>query len=156
MHLVQPQGGEDFLLHRTGLGGVGERRVLHARRNALVDALVELDPEPWHRDEEGRSRPSQVLGEGLQAVVEEHPRAVAQGHRLHPFALGAMGQGQVGQHALGPNVRAPPTIEQGWAEDARHPAQGAEAVHHPFRVPGTAGGVDDGRQLVRIALGDFR
>jgi hypothetical protein len=70
-----------------------------ARRHLGLHALLELHPQPRHREEHRRAGALQVGGEGLQALGEEHMHAGGQQAMLDQHALGHVRQRQVAQHA---------------------------------------------------------
>ncbi|MNF70004.1 hypothetical protein D3C84_519030 [compost metagenome] len=148
VHLVQAEGGEDLRLHQLALHRVGEGGGLGGGRNPLVDALVELAPQPRHGEEDGRPRTAQVFAEGVQAEVEEHPAAAEQRYRFHHRPLGGMGKGQIGQQAVAGTGTAAIVVHA--AGHGRGGVHGAEAVHHALGISGTAGGIDDGGQVARL------
>ncbi|MNP14306.1 hypothetical protein D3C76_1066220 [compost metagenome] len=97
MHLVKPKGRENLHLHQLAFHRIGEDGGLSGRIDPFVDALIELAPQPGHGQENRRARSAQVITEGFQAQVEEHPAAAVQRHRFHHRPFGGMGQWQVGQ-----------------------------------------------------------
>ncbi|MNM92849.1 hypothetical protein D3C81_1051980 [compost metagenome] len=159
--LIEAERAEDLRAHRRCLFRVGKGGGLDFRRNPPVDAVVELAPQARHRHEDGRPGASQVLGESLQAFVEEHPAAAVQRNRLDHRALRRVRQRQVGQQAI--RRAAPATLVVHHLGDVRPVEHAAETVHDALGTTGAAGGVDDGGERLarrlhnlgqRLHLGD--
>lgn len=74
--------------------------LLLGRRQLLVDAQVELGPQPRHRKEQRRPDATQVFRKGFEAVGKEYAEAEIQRTRLDRRAFGNVCQRQVGQHPV--------------------------------------------------------
>ncbi len=113
-------------------------------------AVLELDPQPRHREEHGRPGTLQVRGERLEALGEVHAHAGSELAVLDQRALDHVRQRQVRQHA-----RA--AVERDSVQCGLHrPRERLEAVHDALRCAGRAGRVDDRREFFtgthRLAL----
>ncbi|MNN10014.1 hypothetical protein D3C81_1229240 [compost metagenome] len=97
MYLVKPQGRENLQLHQLAFYRIGEDGGLFSGVDSFVDALIELAPQPRHGQEDRWTRATQVVTEGFQPQVEEHPAAAIQRHRFHDSPFGGVGQRQVGK-----------------------------------------------------------
>ena len=115
------------------------------RRHLREHALLELEPQPRHRQEQRRLRALQVLQEGVERLREEQVQAsVDQRRGFGPGALEAVGKRQVGQH---PVLGADALLHHGGGAFAGA-GEGAERDHHALGRAGRTRRVDQHREVV--------
>ena len=128
------------------------------RRHLGEHALLELEPQPRHRDEQRRPRALQVLQEGVERLGEEDVRvAVRPATRPRPRSARSCAPA-AGTTACGSRCLLAQALRVS-ADDALGGARdGAERSHHALGLAGGARGVDQHRQLVgaRAAAGRQR
>ena len=80
--------------------GMRSRRSSFCSGHLGEDALLELQQQPRHGEEDGRAGALQVGEEGIDPFAEEDAIPQVDGGALHAGPLHDMGQRQVGEHAL--------------------------------------------------------
>ncbi len=149
--LIQPQP-----LFQLALDKAGDQRDLEQQFEFLLgQLLVDLDaehgPQPRYRDKYGRAAALDVFNEGVEGFGEGDGGAAKQAAAVDVDPLGDVGQRQVGETAI--LLAQPDRLHQLLAR----PRITFDGQHGPFRLAGTAGGIDQAQQGVRRlhrAVGD--
>ncbi len=148
-HLVEPEALAHLLRDDLAEDRNAEQALELGRRHLGEHALLELEPQPRHREKQRRLRALQVREEGIERLGEEEVNAaVDQRRALRPRPFETVRQRQVGQHAVIGSAHSAQHLGRDAFAGARECLEGD---HHALRRAGRSGGIDQHRQFVGVA-----
>ncbi|MNL02606.1 hypothetical protein D3C87_1231180 [compost metagenome] len=144
---IEPQPGEDLMPYPLADNRQTEQKIEAFCRDLAVHAHLEFGPDAWNAKQRSRPRTFQVGEKGVEALGKKYGLPGINRGQLDEHPFGHMAQRQVGQQP----VRLVKAKQRSAARGGE--PQVAEAVHHAFGHAGSAGGIDDRRELIGGRLG---